>query len=466
MAPSSTSARVGPYVLGPQLETTKTYVSWQSQHAELKFGARDLMVKQLLPALAENPRMVEQCALRAKRAKQLHHAGIAEIVDVITEGNRCYIVTELLDGYCLRELLDRVQGCGNALPLWFSLQLARQLSRALEHAHDLPAEPAGCGPIHHQDVSPHNIFLTSTGQAKLVDFGLSRAALLGTSAIGISRWSDSGEFDLWAPHFGDVQSDILGLAKVLYEMLAGEPMGHRFVPPSKHAPWVTPELDHLLARALGSPGPDRFTTMHEFRVALVKLIRQQRHQADSSHLAGLLSVVMTSCQSVAPVPLDRRFVTPPLPLVRAQTMLPGPMSPEERAEQISMAAHAEVTRNDYAQPEPLSPNAPERDLVNSEPSWGASRRWDAAIERIRRESERPPPLLDAQPCTESNPSDAPVSARESFERGLELLKLGDLSLAEAAWQRALELDPNHRLCQVNLKLLRKRRNSEFPPRTV
>lgn len=471
MAPSSTSARVGSYLLGPQLETTKTYVSWQSQHADLKFGARDLMVKQLLPELAENPRMVEQCALRARRAKHLHHAGIAEVVDVIAEGDRCYIVTELLEGYCLREVLDRVQGCGNALPPWFSLQLARQLSRALEHAHELASEPAGCGPIHHQDVSPHNILLTSTGQAKLFDFGLSRAALLGTSAIGVRRWSDSGEFDLWAPHFGDVQSDIVGLARVLYEMLAGKPMGHRFVPPSKHAPWVTPELDHLLARALGLPGPHRFTTMHEFRVALVTLIRRQRHQADSSHLAGLLSVVMTGCQSVAPVQPDSRVVTPPAPLARSETILPAPMSPEERAEQIALAAHAEVTRTGFAQPEPSAINEQEQALASSEPSWGASCRWDAAVERIRRESERPPPLPSLRTAADlpqsvaaPDSSEGPISARESFEQGLDLMKLGNLSLAEAAWQRALELDPSHRLCQVNLKLLRKRRNSEFPPR--
>lgn len=412
----------------------------------MKFGSRDLMVKQLLPELAENPRLVEQCVLRAQRAKHLRHVGIAEVMDVLVEGDRCYIVTELLEGFCLRDILDRVQGGENALPVWFSLQLARQLSRALQYAHELG--PEWSGPHHHQDVSPANILLTTTGQAKLVDFGLTRAALLGTDAVGFGGWSDSGEFDLWAPHFGDVQTDIIGLAKVLYEMLAGRPMGRRFVPPSKHAPWVSPELDQLLSRALGLPGPDRFTTMREFRGSLAAVIRRQRHQADSSHLAGLLRVVMSSFQNPEAEQPESRVVTPPSPAGRTETILPGPMSPEEQAEEIALAARSN------------------RSGLEDRASKACA--WDAAVERMRRESERPPrddttecqPMLPSALIDSPSSSEVAVSANDSFERGLEWMRLGDLSLAEAAWQKALELDPNHRLCQINLRLLRKRRDSE------
>ncbi|HMA95423.1 MAG TPA: protein kinase [Polyangiaceae bacterium] len=516
MAPSSTSARVGSYVLGTKLETGRTYEIWQSQHVDRKFGTRELLVKKLLPELAGNPRLVEQCVLRAERAKRLHHEGISEVVDVFIEEGQCCIVTEYLAGFCLRDVIDRVRSCDNALPVWFSLQVARQISRALEYAHQLPEDAESPGPVYHQDVTPQNIFITSLGQVKLLDFGYSRAALLGTNVASERTTSDSGEFDLLAPHYGDVHLDIMGLARSLYEMLAGVPMGQRFVAPSKHAPWVTPELDHLLARALGLPGPDRFSTMHELRVALADLIRRQRHQAEGAHLSGLLRVVMASCRpqplESSPIPdpdslddADVRITAQPEP-PRSPTILPGAACESETVDwklerNGSSLPSAESDRNlDDAAfdriTEAFQPPLSQRP-GNSRHSWDAAigrasedirsapshpaeaarHGWDAALDRIRRESEPPPAIPPASERRPSRPSrsippPAPPSfgqvrseATISFERGLELLRAGDAAAAKAAWERALELDPNHRLSQVNLNLLRKRRDSEWPPPT-
>lgn len=527
MAPSSTSARVGSYVLGTKLDTGKTYETWHSQHVDPNNGTREFVVKRLLPELASNPRLVEQCVLRAQRAKRLHHEGISEVIDVFVEGDQCCIVTEYLTGFCLRDLIDRIRSCENALPVWFSLQVARQLSRALEYAHQLPGDAASPDPVYHQDVTPQNIFITSAGQVKLLDFGFSRAALLATSAASERSTSDSGEFDLLAPHYGDVQVDIIGLARSLYEMLAGRPMAQRFVAPSKHAPWVTPELDHLLSRALGLPGPDRFSTMHEFRVALADLIRRQRHQAEGAHLAGLLRVVLASCRpprddaselagsdvagsDVAGSDVvdnsDVRITPQPDP-PRSDTILPAaipdseavdaewendaqttPPAPESSRRGWDAArdrTSEEIHRSPSQRPEGSRHSwdaAVERiaEEVRSTPSQrmeSIRHGWDAALTRMRRESDPPPPTPPESERRPSQPSrstaplmppppiQAPTEATVSFERGLELLRAGDAAAAEAAWQRTLELDPNHRLSQVNLNLLRKRRESEPPPPT-
>ncbi len=435
MAPASGSARIGSYVCSKKLHSTKTLEVWQSRHDNAEDGAPQFLIKRLLPELAENPRLVEQYVLRGQRATRLDHPGIAKVVDVIVEPEQCCIVSEGLDGNTLREILRQLRACDNALPVWFAVHVAHKLSLALEYAHQGTDVSGKLDAVYHQDVCPENVVVTDAGEVLLVDFGLSRSALLGNDAVGISRWSDSGEFDVWAPHFGDAHTDIQGLGRVLFELVAGRLPGKRLVPPSHYASWVSAELDQLVGRMLAASGPDRFANMQEVRLALGELVNRQRQPVDSSHLAGLLRLVMSN------MPQQQRQLQEPDPVTpipaRSMTILPtAPIG----AEGLDDSPDSEPTQV------PSSRRVPQG-------QFGLRHDWDAAVTRTKTESQQPPSMIETVD---------PPSATESFERGLEKLKMGDLLAAEAAWLRALELDPNHRLCLVNLKLLRKLRDSELP----
>jgi hypothetical protein len=189
--------------------------------------------------------------------------------------------------------------------------------------------------------------------------------------------------------------------------------------------------------------------MRELREALDALLARQRQGVEASHLSGLLAVVMSSSAETLP---------PVRPPQRSNTILPGP-NPDVSVSEL------------------------EGEPVPSSGAYIARHSWDAAVESARQ--SQPPPLhaegargRRAPPpawSVDELPPDSgwgdedggsnPTTATESFEEGLAQLRLGDLTAAEAAWLRALELDPSHRLSQVNLKLLRKRRESERPEGT-
>jgi len=116
--------------------------------------------------------------------------------------------------------------------------------------------------------------------------------------------------------------------------------------------------------------------------------------------------------------------------------------------------------------EPGSPREPASGNLTTpaskSPKTGPFRHdWDAALERVRREQESVRPA--AEPCGSDSrlrvprlPEDPKRAAALLFERGFEDMHGGRLAEARENWQRALELDPEHRACRANLKMLQKR----------
>ena len=95
----------------------------------------------------------------AQAASALNHPNIITVHDVGTEDGTPYIVSELIEGVSLREMLARC-----ALPVRDVLELAAQMADGLAAAHQ-----AG---ITHRDFKPENVMVTRDGRVKILDFGL------------------------------------------------------------------------------------------------------------------------------------------------------------------------------------------------------------------------------------------------------------------------------------------------------
>jgi eukaryotic-like serine/threonine-protein kinase len=180
------------------------------------WAARDLLldravaVKVLGGALAGDGRAAERLRREARAAARLEHPNIARVLDLGEQEGRPYLVMELLEGESLAARVDRA---GAMAPAEASRVVAA-VADALEAAHR-----AG---VVHRDVKPGNVFLTSDGEVKVLDFGI--ASAVGDAAITTGDLLGTPAY--LAPervlgHPATPAADIYALGVVLYELLAG-----------------------------------------------------------------------------------------------------------------------------------------------------------------------------------------------------------------------------------------------------
>jgi serine/threonine-protein kinase len=180
------------------------------------WAARDLLldravaVKMLGGALAGDGRAAERLRREARAAGRVEHPNIARVLDLGEQDGRPYLVMELLEGESLAARLDRAGAMGPVE----AVRVVAAAAGALEAAHR-----AG---VVHRDVKPGNVFLTSDGEVKVLDFGIASAAGEATLTTGDLL----GTAAYLAPervlgHQATPAADIYSLGVVLYELLAG-----------------------------------------------------------------------------------------------------------------------------------------------------------------------------------------------------------------------------------------------------
>jgi serine/threonine-protein kinase len=236
---------------------------------DLKYE-RAVAVKVLRPELAAEvgpTRFLREIQIAAR----LHHPHILPLYDSDTVGGLVYYVMPYIEGETLRHRLLRER----QLPVEDALQIAREVSDALNYAHK-----AG---VIHRDIKPANILLDS-GHALVADFGIARAIGTGESSTGhiigtpayMSPEQIEGVKEL------DGRSDVYSLGCVLFEMLVGEPpfkgtsvmsvIANRLsnpVPSARAQRDLVPEaIDWAVKKAMATLPADRFQTAAQFAEAL------------------------------------------------------------------------------------------------------------------------------------------------------------------------------------------------------
>ena len=174
---------------------------------------RDVALKVLSSRYSEDEEFVERFRREAQNAAALSHPNIVSIFDRgESEDGTYYIAMEYLPGGTLK---DRILKRG-ALPARTAAAVAEQIAEALQVAHG--------SDVIHRDIKPHNILITDSGDIKVTDFGIARAASSSTmtrtgSILGTAHYL-SPEQAMGEPV--GPSSDIYSLGVVLYEMLTGE----------------------------------------------------------------------------------------------------------------------------------------------------------------------------------------------------------------------------------------------------
>jgi len=247
-----------------------------------------VVIKRILPNLAQDERFVQMFLNEARLAASLRHPHIVEIYDIHQHEQNLLLVMEYLSGEDLRYLLKTAARRGETLPVPMVCRIMADVADGLHHAHtakDLRGQPQQ---IVHRDVAPSNIILTFCGQSKLVDFGVAKARVQNVhTRPGVIK----GKFAYVSPEQiqhqdVDARSDLFSFGVVLHELLTVRRLFTRSsdagvlkavledpIPaPSSINPDVPEELDRIVLSVLHRDPDERPRTAATLREQLEHLL--------------------------------------------------------------------------------------------------------------------------------------------------------------------------------------------------
>ncbi|HZK35406.1 MAG TPA: Stk1 family PASTA domain-containing Ser/Thr kinase, partial [Aeromicrobium sp.] len=282
---------------------------------DLRLG-RTVAVKRLRSDLASDPTFQERFRREAQSAAALNHPSIVAVYDtgeaVAKDGhNAPYIVMEYVEGQTLREITHD----GRKILPERALDITADVLSALDYSHR--------SGIVHRDIKPANVMLTPSGQVKVMDFGIARA-IADTSSAMTQTAAVIGTAQYLSPEQArgetvDARSDIYSTGCLLYELLTGRPpfvgdspvsVAYQHVreearPPSALNPDVSPNIDHIVAKALAKRTDDRYQSAADMRNDIERAIAGHAVDAPTAATQAIGGATSTMVAPVLPPPSTR-----------------------------------------------------------------------------------------------------------------------------------------------------------------
>jgi serine/threonine-protein kinase len=333
---------------------------------------REEAMKVLLPDVRHEPELAERFIREIKIQARLKHSGIAALHTAMSADNRLLMIMELIEGTSLAE-----RSHDGPMELAEVLDIGCQVLEALSYAHSMG--------VVHRDVKPSNIIISPGGAAKLVDFGLAKAALeqsvthAGT-VVGSAHYMSPEQL---RGEVVDARTDLYSVGVTLYKMATGRlPTALTDVREGLPA-----RLSEAISKALEEQPVARFQTADEFRAALEAVrtnpgpTRPLRHP-DHLDPAGLAKV--EKCLSAVLGPIAHQVLSR---LARRVTSLD--VLCEEASREIGNAADRETFLRCCAMNAGSVAGFATRSEIRTASDTAVRPNWDPALlERTRKELAR------------------------------------------------------------------------------
>ena len=275
-------------------------------------------LKRILPHLARDKQFVEMFLNEARLAARLDHPNIVSIFDLGEANGNYFIAMEFIDGPSLRAVHKTAADRGEHLPIPEICKIISMAAGGLQYAHDL-RDPGG-GPLGlvHRDISPDNILVHRNGSAKVVDFGIAKAA---NSSSQTRTGTLKGKVAYMPPEQLrgeqlDRRTDVFALGVVLYELLAGKRpwegtsevaligkiMTEEPTPLPVLRADAPPGLVAIVDKALAKDRALRYQSCHELQADLENLIVQMGQSLTPARISDFVKAYSPEPQSDAAAP--------------------------------------------------------------------------------------------------------------------------------------------------------------------
>jgi serine/threonine protein kinase len=335
-----------------------------------------VVVKELKEEFAQDPEFSSMFVDEARLAARLSHANIVQTYEVEEDDGHFFIVMEYLEGQPLSHARSRLARLGGQLRD-HQVRVLCDVLDALHYAHEIADYDGTPLSVVHRDVSPHNVIITYGGEAKLVDFGIAKAAdSTSQTRTGVIK----GKLSYMSPEqaFGkpvDRRADVFSIGVILWEAITGRRMwkgnaegaiAHRLsigdIPKlTDYVKDAPPMLQAICARALASRPEDRFSSAAAMRQQLESYLSSLAYKPTARDFGGLVSSAFAEERGriATLVEEQMRLVrtasteTPALdhtelPKINAPAQSLTPLASTPVSKSAPLAAHLEATVGDAA----------------------------------------------------------------------------------------------------------------------
>jgi serine/threonine protein kinase len=263
-----------------------------------------LVVKRILPHLAENEDFISMFLDEARIAARLSHPNIVQIFDLGAQDDSYFIAMEYIHGEDVRRVSKQAEQAGEPIPIPLICRVIIEACAGLDYAHkrvDTAGKPLN---IVHRDISPQNILVSFEGGVKIVDFGIAKAADQATvTRSGVLK----GKYSYMSPEQAagqevDSRTDVFALGIVLYELLTGTRLFKRatdiqtlnavgecrVAPPTEIDHRIPEALGEITMKALAKDRGQRYAEARQLGAALEGWLLREGLPSSASHLAEFL----------------------------------------------------------------------------------------------------------------------------------------------------------------------------------
>src|SRR5579864_3633550 len=238
-----------------------------------------------------------------RKTRKLSHPNVVDVHSVNVDGQRLYVLMEYLEGTSLDVLL--AEEFGRGMSFSHAWPIIEDVGAALGNAHDHN--------VIHSDLKPANVFLTTAGRTKLLDFGIarvSRGPLLHARTGPLALTPGYASCEMLEGKAADRRDDVYSFACVIYEMLCGErPFGDLTAREAREAGARVPPIAVLsrgqnaaLARALTFDRQGRTSSVEEL---LERLAAKGRPSHPSVAFIGMMGLAFVVAASMTYLILQR-----------------------------------------------------------------------------------------------------------------------------------------------------------------